>query len=122
MTGGGGCETKVEVLRADGHPLCSLPDLPGDRYWHTQSGLEACGGEYPGSGSCVRFNNGVWSESHSLDIERYRHSAWTSSLYGTVLLGGHDGWRPQGQSSTSTVLLTEDGNTQPSFRLRYETM
>ena len=95
VTGGfnmssGGVLSTVEVLHGDGSPWCSLPDLPEDRRSHTQTGLEACGGDhtYPTSyTSCVQFLDGTWTPSHNLLQYRYNHVSWASPV-GTVLMGG----------------------------------
>ena len=39
-----GNSRSVEALREDGSSLCTLPDLPNNYYYHTQSGLVTCGG------------------------------------------------------------------------------
>merc|ERR1712241_1292954 len=44
VTGGGSAETSVELLFINGTRLCALPDLPGGRWFHSQSGSLACGG------------------------------------------------------------------------------
>ena len=60
----------VEVLKDDGTSLCTLPDLPDERTYHTQSGLVICGG-YRTMTSCYKFSSGVWTESHSLLHHRW---------------------------------------------------
>ena len=47
----------MEALRGDGSPLCSLPPLPDDRYFHTQSGLLTCGGDTSPT-SCLTLTQG----------------------------------------------------------------
>ena len=74
--------TSVEVLRSDGSPWCSLPDIPGRwaREGHTQSGLVACGGtSWSGTNNnCYTFSSGSWTWSHALSPLRWHHSAWSS--------------------------------------------
>ena len=79
VTGGGndGAEKSVEVLHSDGTPWCSLPDLPDDRWYHTQTGLLACGGEDTKL-SCNKFSGGKWKPSHKLKKNREGHSSWAS--------------------------------------------
>ena len=115
ITGGVPSYRSVEVLRANGSYWCSLPDLPDDRYYHTQSGLVTCGG---GSNSdtktsCLTFSSGQWRTSHQLQHNRWYHSSWMSQ-HGVVLMGGTG-------SLTTTEILTEDGQSSPSFTLKYET-
>ena len=114
---GGGNERSVEALLSNGSSLCSLPDLPYDYYYHTQSGLVTCGG---GSStltetSCYTFTSGVWTKSHTFRLERYGHSSWTSPM-GIVLMGGWDS-----VSETTTELLTDDGQSTEHFSLKYST-
>ena len=105
----------VEALLSNGSSLCSLPDLPYDYYYHTQSGLVTCGG---GSStlteiSCYTFTNGIWTKSHTLRHSRYYHSSWTSPM-GIVLMGGR--W-----SENTTELLTTEGIPTEHFSLKYST-
>ena len=107
----------VEALLSNGSSLCSLPDLPYDYYYHTQSGLVTCGG---GSStltetSCYTFTNRIWTKSHTLRHSRYYHSSWTSHM-GIVLMGGDDI-----DSDTTTELLTDDGIPTEHFSLKYST-
>ena len=100
----------VEILRANGSYWCSLPDLPDDRYVHSQSGLVTCGGGAYNSDSqtsCLTFSSGQWRTSHQLQHGRWEHSSWMSQ-HGVVLMGGSD-------SLTTTEILTEDGQSSPSL-------
>ena len=115
IVSGGNDEAKksVEVLHGDGTPWCSLPDLPDDRWYHTQTGLLACGGEDTKL-SCTKFSGGKWKPSHKLKKERQFHSSWASPA-GTVLMGGDP-------SSETTELLDETtGDSVMHFPLKYET-
>ena len=113
----GSISRSVEILRANGSYWCSLPDLPDDRYGrfgHTQSGLVACGGwDRDTPTSCLTFSSGLWKTSHQLQHSRYLHSSWMSQ-HGIVLMGGSG--RP-----TTTEILTDDGQSSPSFTLKYRT-
>ena len=69
MTGGVGGDTSlvsVEVLKEDGSPWCSLPDLPDNRHLHSQTGLLS-----PYNGSIDNADNvpmhragGLWRVCH----------------------------------------------------------
>ena len=120
VSGGHSGESRnsVEILRSDGTPWCSLPDLPFDSQGissHTQSGLIACGGtSNDNRQSCVTFKEGVWTTSHSLREDRWEHSAWTSPA-GVVLLGGMNT-----DPSTSSELLSDStGTSSVYFPLKY---
>ena len=113
ITGGYPSSRSVEILRANGSYWCSLPDLPDDRWYHSQSGLVTCGGYYSDTrASCLTFSSGQWRTSHQLRHQRYYHSSWMSQ-HGVVLMGG--------ASPTTTEILTEDGQSSPSFALKYIT-
>ena len=115
VTGGinEGAETSVELLHGDGTPWCSLPDLPEDRWYHTQIGLLTCGGSHKTGTSCVKFSGGKWKPSHKLKKERDAHSSWASPA-GTVLIGG-------GVSGKTTELLDDTtGDSVMHFPLKYD--
>ena len=106
----------AEILHTNGSRLCSLTNLPSFRYLHSQTGYTLCGGGLYGSAtwtSCLTFTSGSWEETHTLDRERFAHSAWASPR-GIMLLGG---WG----SKTSTEILMESGDTNPGFNLDYRT-
>ena len=109
MTGGYGefsnVSKTVEVLNIDGTAWCMLPDLPEDRGDHTQSGLIACGG-YPNGDNCVRFSEGHWNISHEDLNRKNRHSAWSSSKHGTIIIG-----------FDTAEYLADNGTTPDSFSL-----
>ena len=114
MTGGWGAlgyyqnsETNyaVEVLRVDGTAWCNLPDLPDEREEHTQSGLLTCGG-YSSDDNCVRFSEGHWNISHEDLNRKNRHSAWSSSKHGTIIIG-----------FDTAEYLADNGTTPDSFSL-----
>ena len=106
-----GSRTSVELLSSDGTRLCSLPNLPAVRKYHSQTGLITCGG---GGGSemksCVTFSAGRWKKTHTLGHKWYGHTAWASPR-GVLLIGGGIRWR------TTTELLTDNGDTTPFFNL-----
>ena len=106
----------VEVLRTNGSPLCSLPDLPDDRHYHTQSGLMACGGGSDSTSlSCVSLSPGGWSKTHDLYRTRFKHSAWSSGTPHLILMGGPF------EIGITTEILTVYGTSQEHFQLKYDT-
>ena len=108
-----GTDDSVELLFPNGTFLCSLPSLPDPRYYHTQSGLVACGG-VGGYKDRIIFSGGQWNTSHSLLYSRFEHTSWSSTQHGKILIGGYD-------SRTTTEMLTETGESQESFTLKYQT-
>ena len=105
----------VEILRDDGSYWCSLPDLPDQRSWHSQSGLITCGGgSFYGNvrRSCLTFSAGQWNMSHRLAYQRYYHVSWISQQ-GVVLIGGEI-------SDGETETLTDDGESTEGFKLKYD--
>ena len=129
VTGGaipGPAGTSVELLHSDGSPWCSLPNLPEHgRYYHTQTGLEACGGYGPAAPTtttCVRLEAGSWSPSypytsHELVERRANHCSWASPA-GTLLIGG--GYDDSGMKTTE-LLDANSGDSVTSFPLKYDT-
>ena len=119
LTGSGGREGErsksVEILRSDGTPLCSLPDLPYDLWGHTQNGLTTCGGT---NGNirrrCYTFDpkTGTWEISHNLNEERFYHNSWETPR-GIVLIGG------TGLKSTELLVASEKPQLNP-FEMKYE--
>ena len=110
-------KTSVELLSINGTRLCSLPDLPAERYYHSQSGLLTCGGgPTDAKTSCVTFAGGSWKKSHTLGKPRHDHTAW--ALPNGVLLIGGPRTTGDGLSATSTELLTDNGVSTPSFSLQ----
>ena len=104
----------VELLSSDGTKLCSLPDLPADRYHHSQTGLVTCGGGLTSSDqkSCYTFSAGRWKKTHTLRQRRYGHTAYALPQ-GVMLMGGdaHGGFKK------TTELLTDNGGATLSINL-----
>ena len=129
MTGGspkGSIWTSVELLHNDGSPWCSLPGLPEGRWYHTQTGLEACGGVggIPGAtvhsttyANCVRLQAGSWRRTHTLEEYRHGHSSWASPA-GTLLMGGN---RDSVWGQRTELLGANSFYSVKSFSLRYRT-
>ena len=114
-------ETLVQLFNENGTFICELPKLPENRFGHTQDGLVLCGGgnfsySIP---TCLTFENGSWIESYNLIEPRYLHSSWTSPL-GVMLLGGKffNGYY---DIPATSELLSEDGQSVPSFDMHYRT-
>ena len=104
----------VEVLHTNGSRICSLPDLPFKRGYHSQTGGTLCGGWHnPAKKSCHTLTRrGSWEKSHILSRRgRVCHSDWASPQ-GTILLGGE-------LNSNTTEILLRDGSrgTSPGFSL-----
>ena len=111
--------TKAELLHTNGSWICSIPNLPYNRWLHTQTGVTACGsyGDSAARTTCHTLSSsGSWEESHSLDQPRWEHSAWASPQ-GTVLIGGTDS-----DAQTTSEILLENGDTESGFNLDFSTM
>ena len=120
VTGSGGKEgyrsKSVEVLNADGTPLCSLPDLPYLTWGHSQNGLTTCGGT---AGQvrrrCDTFDpkTGTWKTSHDLNEERIYHTSWETPK-GIVLIGGS-------QAKSTELLVPGEKAILNPFEQKYKT-
>ena len=92
-------QNHVELLKDDGSFWCNLPDHPTYAQRHTQNGLVTCGFPWsPGNKICHTFENGAWTQSHTLQRKYVDHTSWESSQ-GIVLL-----------NRGTTDLLTETGS------------
>ena len=130
--GVGSAGKSVELLSSNGSRLCSLPDLPRERWGHSQTGIVTCGG---GVGSeetsCVKFDAGSWKKTHTLGQQWRDHTAWASPQ-GVMLMRSR--YRPRicfrvlgnacrrgSFGSTKTELLTDNGNggSTPPLNLDY---
>ena len=110
--------SSVDLIHTNGTHLCSLPDLPAQRWGHTQNGLVICGGTdccVDTRKSCVTFSSGTWQETHTLRKERRHHTSWTSPQ-GVVMIGGYESGM-----QTTTELLNDNGGSTYSFSLDYIT-
>ena len=124
MLSGGAAERgkvldSVELLNLDGKRICPMPTMPEARSSHTQSGPVICGGSSRATmTSCITFFSGGedWVKTHNLTKGRQGHSAWASHRGLMLMGGGFDR-----SSMTTTDILTENGNTIPSFALDYVT-
>ena len=99
-----------------------MPDLPDDRYWHTQDGALTCGGWDEGqaeSNSCLKWSpdSGTWTQSHTLTEERYGHISWTPDpSLGTYLIGGFSFYNMR-----TSELVKIDGSVEQGISLKYDT-
>ena len=116
MTGGTHTETSAELISTNGSSICELPSMPQSKYYHTQSGLTACGGGYSDSErSCIKFEAGSWTTlTDNLEEDREDHSSWVNPD-GDILLIGGSGF------STTTEIVFQDGTSIKSFDLKYTT-
>ena len=123
ITGSGGHpgdrKASVEILRADGTPLCSLPDLPYETWGHTQDGLTTCGG----TGGylrrrCYTFDpeTGTWIISNTLNEDRSYHIQW--KINGGLLLAGG---AVKNVAVKSAEFLLNGKNVATNFELKYAT-
>ena len=104
----------VEVIEdVSQNSSCSLPQLPDDRKYHTQTGPTLCGGYDSDDikSSCVTFKGGSWTTSHTLVHQRSFHTAWNSPR-GIILFGGI-------VSPDTAELLNKDGGSQEIFKLKH---
>ena len=105
-----GALKSVELLYTNGTHRCFLPDLPQGRHYPSQTGLITCASSDSGGTkkTCVTFSEGSWQHSHTLAGQgRHGNVAWASPQ-GVLLMG-----------ASTTELLTENGDTTPSFDLDY---
>ena len=117
ITGGSGARQSAEIYHPDRDSACVLPDLPDERYGHTQDGSLLCGGGETRK-SCRRWNpeNGVWDlVTESLTKQRGAHISWTPTDGSvTYLMGGY------GSKITSEV-ITQDNSVSAPFTLQHKT-
>ena len=89
----GGDSTKslksIEAITTDGTPLCTLPDLPDDRYFHTMDNHILCGGSKTRT-SCLNYVAGNWTKyGDDLMTEREYHVSWQRPDGKVLLIGGY---------------------------------
>jgi len=117
VTGGVSADTSVDLLFNNGSYYCGLPNLPEDRYIHSQNGFVTCGGGHENSTrkSCLTFVDGEWQQTHyPLLEERVCFSSWETSNGGIYLFGG-------AQSPYTSEVVDADGNTESGFDLTDDT-
>ena len=118
MTGGSGTTTSAEVLFTNGSSICELPVMPRAKIYHTESGLNACGGsrgDNDNRRNCIKFEDGSWTTlTDNLVEQRYYHSSWVTPDGDILLIGGY-------YSRTTTEIVYQDGTSIRSFDLKYNT-
>ena len=95
---------------------CSLPELPQNRYYHSQNEGLVCGGAHPDAKTnCVKWNpaSGNWTMSHTLKYDRYHHVSWATDS-GVYLIGGYN-------SPKTSEKVKLDGSVEEGFSLKYAT-
>ena len=121
ITGGSDySKQSAEVYHPDRDSACLLPDLPDERWIHTQDGSLLCGG-YGASRSCLRWNpmSGSWdlvTEAEALTGQRFGHSSWTPADGSVTYLIGdsHLDW----ESGYTSEIIDMNNNIIRSFPLR----
>ena len=115
----------VEIYNPVTNTICSLPELPEARYYHTQDGELACGGFGDSSNTftpytCVKWSSesGSWTQSHTLLQVRIWHVSWATED-GVYLMGGAP-LRSTQTSTRTTELVKEDGSVEDGFGLIYD--
>ena len=108
--------SSVEVISSLDSGQCKAGDLPGIYMGHTSTGRLICGGDLTLSTlrSCVTLINGSWVTTHHLLEKRSYHMSWVRPDGRVMLLGG---WI----SRNTTEILSDAGDSQPGFTLRYQT-
>ena len=109
--------TSVEVIFANGTRYCSLPDLPKERYRHTQNGLTICGGRR--SDNCITLSDDgdgstQWTQSHTLIYTRDDHTSWPLGDGTVVLMGG------EFSPNTTEIIATGFSSTTEGFPLIHD--
>ena len=120
MTGKGGNYAQsrtTEIYNPRTKTSCSLPQLPEDRYYHSQDGDLACGGGRYGSSTattCVKWNpvSGTWNQSHTFKHKRHGLVSWETAS-GVYLIGG--------DTSRTSEKVKLDGSVEEGFGLKYYT-
>ena len=94
----------VEVLNADGSQLYSLPDLPEDMYFHSQSGTTLCG-----EVDCFTLSCDGWKKSHTLLQPRKKWPFLWMSSRGSVIIGG---------DTDIVEKLNDNGESQELYKMK----
>ena len=120
ITGGFGALQSAELFLPWNGSTCSLPSLPGERRWHTQTVGTLCGG-YDLSGnsrrSCLKWEGGDWvTLPLRLSQERFGSSVWAREGGQFNIMGGccYDYAR-------ETSDYVKGNITRPSFKMKYKT-
>jgi hypothetical protein len=95
LTGGDISDKSVEVWSPDSGHVCSGPNLPDRRRFHsadfTSAGVVVCGGLFTRT-SCLAWAPGTSTWTHYATIQtKFKHVSWLSSTDQLVLIGGNNG-------------------------------
>ena len=108
VVGGPKSLKSVEAITTDGTPLCTLPDLPDQRYGHTMDNHIMCGGYYTPT-SCLYYAAGKWTKyRYDIKFGRYYHVSWQRQDGEVMLFGGYSSKK----TSEVVKLWEEVGNLQ----------
>ena len=120
---------KAEIYIPATNQSCILPDLPTNRFYHSQVGLRACGGITAGVTTCDTWNPGTGSwntEDVQLNGCRQGNSWTTANGEGTYLIGGMcfrvNGAYERSDNSKTSDLLKPDGTVVPGFNTTIDIM
>ena len=118
VVGGVGSKTtikkSVEALTPDGIPLCTLPDLPEERFYHTMDDHILCGG-YNSQSSCLYYVAGKWTKyRNDLKFKRTIHVSWRRQDNEVILFGG--------EYSKKTSEVVSSSGQQEGFNLQHEVL
>ena len=106
----------AEIFNPITKTSCSLPQLPEERFRHSQDGDLICGGPITPK-TCVKWSpsSGSWTQSHTLRQSRFEHLSWTTAS-GVYLMGGMNDL-----SKRTTEKVKFDGSVKNGFSLKYDT-
>ena len=114
ISGGYGPSRSAELYLPQSGAQCELPEIGQDFAAHTADNLTLCGGDFTRT-SCVSLTEEGWVTSSNLLQERYYHSSWASPsglrLLGSAVLA----------NLKTTEVLLQNGTSQQSFTLQYNT-
>ena len=116
-----GAEESAEIYHPDIDSACILPELPEQRYYHTQDGFLVCGGKMAPR-SCRIWNpdTGAWDlVTESLTEDRIHHNSWTpEGGSATYLIGGYG----SGETSEAITKVSSKNHIIVSFPLQNSTV
>ena len=110
----------AEIYNPVTNTSCSLLQLPGYIYDHSENGGLACGGcsiaKAATQTSCVKWSpaSGTWTQSHTLRQKRHGHVSW-STASGLYLIGGRN------VSARASEKVKLDGSVEEGLSLKYYT-
>ena len=94
--------------------MCTLPDLPDLRIYHTMDNHIMCGG-YHTQSSCLHYVAGKWTKyRNDLKFKRHFHVSWQRPDGEVMLIGG---WNVNSQKTSEVVLSS---GQQEGFNLKHK--